>query len=345
MTYLQKDWYRDLYRIGSMHATLRVTLRTATAVGLPLIGFVLAGNAPGGTAAGATALFVTLSDIGHTRRSRAGTMLAALIAILLGGTIGHEFGRTAYAAEILVLLAAFVAGWVSNSHPGLAAVARYGAVATAAGVSMHPLSAQVYIAVVAGGASALAVAFASWKLSDIPIEDNAMDWRVGVRRALAGVGAGPRFALCYAGAAALALLAADGLGVRNPYWATLTTIMVMRREGLASLSLTLQYMAGTLVGIPIAELLFRTSDQPVVIASLATLAAASFRAGFALNPAFGFSAITVFLLMVIDLAASSGGAASHLLAVRLYDVGVGCAIALLGTIAASGGKPKLAASG
>lgn len=342
---MQKAWYRDLYKIGSIHATLRVTLRIAVAVGLPLLGFVLADNGAAGIAAGATALFVTLSDIGHTERSRAGTMLAALIAILLGGTIGHEFGHTTYTAETLVLLAAFVAGWVSNSHPGLAAVARYGAVATAAGVSMHPLSAKVYVAVVAGGITAIAVAFASWKLFDTPIEDNAMDWRVGIRRAVAGVGAGARFALCYGGAAALALLAADRLGVSNPYWATLTTIMVMRREGTTSLSLTLQYMVGTLIGIPIAELLSRTSDQPVIVALLATLAAASFRAGFALNPALGFSAITVFLLMVIDLGTQGAGAGSHLVSVRLYDVGVGCVIALLATIAASGGATKARKSG
>jgi uncharacterized membrane protein YccC len=173
-------------------------------------------------------------------------------------------------------------------------------------------------------------------------DQNPMDWRAGLRRALAGTGSGPRYALCYAGAAALALLLAEQLGVTNAYWATLTTIMVMRREGMESLGLVLHYMAGTLVGIPIAGLLFHLVDQPITIALLATAAASSVRVALSLNPALGFVAFTVFLLLDIDLGLQHAAAPPHLLAVRLYDVTIGCVIALLATLAASVGRPRLA---
>jgi uncharacterized membrane protein YccC len=195
-------------------------------------------------------------------------------------------------------------------------------------------------ALLAGGFWAIAAAFAAWKLSGLPADVNHMDWRAGVRRALASADAGPRYAVCYAGAAALALFFAAGLGVTNAYWATLTTIMVMRREGVASLTLVIHYMVGTLVGIPIAYALYHGIQQPVAVALLATAAAAGSRVGIALNPAIGFAAFTVFFLLIIDLALSHSGAPQHLLSVRLYDVTVGCVLALIGTMAASLGTGR-----
>ena len=131
-------------------------VRVALAVGLPMIGFTLAGQPLAAVAAGATAMFVTLCDVGRTTPSRAGMMLLGTAAILLGGVAGDKFGGSTGIDDALVIASAFVAAWVSNSQPGLAVVARYGAVATAAGVGMqisNPLAAG---AVVAGGLWSLA---------------------------------------------------------------------------------------------------------------------------------------------------------------------------------------------
>jgi fusaric acid resistance family protein len=335
-------WYAKLFQIGSAPLALGLTLRAAVAVGLPLIGFAAAGHLKAGVVGGATAMLVTLSDIGTKRGARIATMSAALCAILVGGTIGDKFGITTYADETLVLLAALIAGWVSSSHPAIATVARFGALATAAGVGMHLDDTAAYPAIVLGGLAAIASAIAMWNLMGLPPDENAMDWRAGLRRALAGTGAGLRFAICYAGAAALALLTAQHLGVTNAYWATLTTIMVMRREGLESIGLVVHYMVGTLLGIPIAALLFHAVDQPLAIALLATAAAASVRVALSLNPGLGFTAFTVFLMLDIDLALRHGAEPTHLLAVRLYDVTIGCAIALLATFAAGARLKRLA---
>jgi hypothetical protein len=335
-------WYTDIFRIGSAPLAAAVTIRSAIAVGIPLIGFVVSGHNTAGVVGGATAMFVTLSDIGTRRWLRLLTMFAALGAILLGGTVGDVLGATPYAKEAVVLLAAFIAGWVASSHPAIATVARFGALATAAGTGMHISDPAVYPAIIAGGVCAILCAVAMWSLLGLPPEENAMDWRAGLRRALAGADTGPRFALCYAGAAALALFTADHLGVTNAYWATLTTIMVMRREGLESFELVVQYMLGTLIGIPIAAVLVDTLAQPLAIAVFATAAGASARIALALNPALGFTAFTVFLLLIVDLALAHADAPGHLLAVRFYDVAVGCGFALIGTLAASTGRPRMA---
>jgi hypothetical protein len=340
---MHDQWYTNLFKIGSAPLALAVTLRTAGAVGVPLIGFAAAGHMAAGVIGGATAMLVTLSDIGTKRGSRIATMSATLAAILIGGTIGDKFGITTYADETIVLLSALLAGWVSSSHPAIATVARFGALATAAGVGMHMAGPGSYPALILGGLLAIASAIAMWSLLGLPPDENPMDWRASLRRALAGTGAGPRFALCYAGAAALALLTAQHLGVSNPYWATLTCIMVMRREGMESLGLVVLYMVGTLVGIPIAAVLFQLIHQPLVIAVLATTAAALVRVGLALNPGLGFTAFTVFLLLAIDLAFQHERVLHHLLAVRFYDVTIGCAFALFGTLAAGAGRAKMPA--
>ncbi len=329
------SFYRDVFGIAPGPLSLILFARVALAVGVPLIGFTWAGEPVAGVVGGAVAMFVSLCDVGVTRRGRVGTMLLGLLAIAGGGVVGDRFGGSMPVDMGLVLVATFVAGWVSNSHPGLAVVARFAALATVAGVGMQLTDPVAALAMLAGGACAIASAWASWAVFRLPPDKDFMDWRAGLRRALAGAGAGPWFALCFALTAAASLAAAASLGVNRPYWATFTVIMTMRREGTVSYRLTAQYMAGTLLGIPIAYALSHGVAAPVLVALLATLAAASARLGMAINPGLGFAAFTVFLMLVIDLALHGAGAPLPLLAARLYDVAVGCALAMAGTLVAS----------
>jgi hypothetical protein len=108
-----------------------VVVRVALAVGIPMIGGVSLGRPRAAIAGGATALFVTLSDVGETPQVRLATMFAGWVAIVAGGTLGHLLGDTPYSREIVVLLCAIVAGWASGSQPGVAVVTRFFAVAVA----------------------------------------------------------------------------------------------------------------------------------------------------------------------------------------------------------------------
>jgi hypothetical protein len=329
-------WYRDLYKIGSAAGAAAVVFRVALAVGIPMIGGVYLGHPHAGVAGGATALFVTFSDIGQTPRIRLSTMVAGWAAIVAGGTLGHFLGATPYGREIAVLLCALVAGWASGSHPGVAAVTRFFAVAAAAGTGMHFGDSDVMLSVALGGSTAFASAFLVWGWFRIPSDDNLMDWHAGVRRACRGTDAGIRFTVCYGAAAAVALFAASSLRVNDSFWATLVVIMVMRREGIASLELAIHYAVGTIIGVLLGAAILRLGESAVTLAVLATLVAALARVGMAINPALGFMAFTMFLLFAVHaILAGDGGSAPHLLETRLYDVTVGCVIALLGTLAAT----------
>ena len=323
-----------LFKIAPGPVSLLLFVRVALAVGLPLVGFTLAGQPVAAVAGGATAMFVTLCDVGSTRSGRTKMMLLGLLAILVGGVAGDKFGGSTGIDEVLVIASAFVAAWVSNSQPGLATVARFGAVATAAGVGLQITNPQAVSAIVAGGLGAIGVGLLIAWLAALPADKDDMDWRAGLRRALDGADAGPRFAICAALTAAVALFAAQSLGVNRPYWATLTVILVMRREGMVSLKLTIHYLAGTLLGIPLAALLWQLAGSQVSIALLATVAAASSRLGMALNPALGFACMTMFMVLVSDLARHDPAGPAPLVAARLYDVALGGALAIVGTLLA-----------
>jgi Fusaric acid resistance protein-like len=332
---MRRIWYRDLYRIDSVVAVRSVIVRVLLAVGVPLLGGVLLGHRSAAVAGGATALFVTLSDIGSSARARLGTMFAALLMILAGGALGHMIGDTPYTREAVVLGCALLAGWASVAHPGIAVVTRFFAVAAAAATGMRFADPDVLASVVVGGISAFASAVLVWRLSGMPPQENVMDWRAGVRRAFYGSGAGLRFAFCYAAAAAVALFAAGFLRVKEPFWATLVVLMVMRREGLVSFELTIHYVLGTILGVVIGAVALRYGQAPLTLAVLATLVAAFARVGFAINPSLGYMAFTMFLLFVTHLGASGAAALPHLLETRLYDVCVGCILALAGTLLAT----------
>jgi uncharacterized membrane protein YccC len=163
-----------------------------------------------------------------------------------------------------------------------------------------------------------------------------MDWRAGVRRACLGTDAGVRFTVCYGAAAAVALFAASSLRINDSFWATLVVIMVMRREGISSLELTIHYAVGTIAGVLLGAAILHLGESAITLAVLATLVAAWARVGMTISPALGFMAFTMFLLFAVHaILASDGGLAPHLLETRLYDVTVGCVIALVGTLAAT----------
>lgn len=317
-------------------AVLRVIAATGLAA---LFGFRL-GGALGGVVASATAMLVTLGDVGATRRSRVGNMILATTALAAGGILGSIVGGTTYADEAVVLAAALVSGWVATSHPGISLDARNFAMGTAVGAGIHFTAPALIGFAFAGGVIALAAAFASWRIGGLPPQVDVMDWRAGIRRALAGEGSGARFAACYALSVAAALLAADLMHVNEPYWAAMVVIAVMRREGRVSLRINAQYMAGTLAGVAIAALVAHVFSGPVALIGIGCVFAALARPGLALHPTVGFAGFTVFFVLLIDVGLKALGLGGNVFTARIYDTLVGCGLAAVGTLIAGRVAPE-----
>ena len=126
-----------LFKIAPGPVPVGVAVRVACATGIPILAGMAVGDVAAGVIAASCALLTTMADIGTTYRARIGTMAAAMVAMVIGGTIGARYGGTTGTAEATILAAALVAGWVSGSHPGIGAVARFYAVATAVGAGLH----------------------------------------------------------------------------------------------------------------------------------------------------------------------------------------------------------------
>ena len=248
--------------------------------------------------------------------------------------MGALFGGTTYADEILVFLSAFTAGWVSASHPGIAAVARFCAVATAVGAGMQFTNPGIVLATLAGAAIAIASAFLIWWLFGLPAEDNLVDWRAGLRRALGGDRSGSPLCDLLCNDRLRCPLRSRIARSKPPVLGDVAVLIVMRREGTVSLRIIVQYMIGTLAGIFAAAFIVHLVPVLPVIALIAVACAASGRIGLALNPALGFMGFTAFFMLAIDVALQGQASHVHLLSTRLYDVAIGCVLALLGTLVA-----------
>jgi hypothetical protein len=82
--------------------------------------------------------------------------------------------------------------------------------------------------------------------------------------------------------------------VHDPYWATLLIPMVMRREGITSIELTIHDAAGTSAGVVVAWVILRGMEIPLWLSVLATGTAASARMGIAVNPSLGYMSFTMY---------------------------------------------------
>ncbi len=326
-------WQRELFTLGSARFRMPVALRFACVAGLPLCaGLALDARGPAVIATFA-ALLIALCDVGYTHRARLVTMACGAVAIVAGGAIGAHFGGHPYAHETLVTVAALAVGLLSGPHPASSTVARFFALAVVVGAGVQWLSDAYFVACAGGAACALTVTALLWAL--LPRDRTSpQDWRTRIDTAFAFDRPDVRFALALACAAAAALFAANLLALHRPYWAAVTVLMVMRREGTESLRLTLHYAVGTLLGLVVAAAIVALEPPLAALAAVAVGAAAVIRIALAINPSLGFSAFTVFALLLIEVALPHAGFSWTLWSTRAYDVAVGCALALAGTLLA-----------
>jgi hypothetical protein len=321
-------------RLNQGRGPWHTAARAALATGLPLLGGTLAGQPQLAAAAGSTALLVSLSDIGRSPHLRLVAMAVTLTAIASNCAFVAHFGSGSLADRALVVACAFAAAALGGSAPGLAIAARFAAMAALSAVGLHADQPGTLPAVLSGGAWALLLTWAAWRLWPDEADTEMLDWRTHLWPALRSARSGWRFALCAALTALAAVLLGERLHLNHAYWATLTVVMVMQREGLVSLRLLLHTIAGTLLGVVGADLLWHLCGTPLTVALATTLAAALTRLGFAHSPALGVAGFTAFVVLVIDLGQRPFADPASLLWARLVDVGLGALLALLGTLLA-----------
>lgn len=137
------------------------------------------------------------------------------------------------------------------------------------------------------------------------------------------------FAVVLALAVPLAFLISAATGQQKPYWAMLALVLVLRVDFLSSRKLMVERFLGTVLGVTVAALYAAFLPGHVALMIGLVLAALARWPAQQRHGALGVGAITAFVMLMIELIASSKGQALSLFEARVIDTAIGCGVALL----------------
>jgi len=328
-----KELLADQLRDTRLHWLLGV--RFLIACGVPPIFALMLGRPLAGVIGAVGALFPMLADIGGSPRQRLTLMLATSLFMTAGLVVGSIAAGDFWGSLLLIAAAAFTAAWVSDMHRILELISRFGAVSLVigAGAGVHdPGAAACFLG---GGVFACVVVLVGHLIREVEDLQPLPTWSDGVRLLLSGKSvAGLRFAACYTAVAVVAVTATQALGVHRGFWVTITVLLVMRPDGPKSLEFILQRLVGTAGGIAVAAMVVEFGHNAWVLLAWSLLFAFFAPVGLKRNYALGVGLITAMVMVLLDLALLHQGGDRPLLWVRLVDTGIGCILALCGTVAA-----------
>jgi uncharacterized membrane protein YccC len=145
----------------------------------------------------------------------------------------------------------------------------------------------------------------------------------GWQRIRAGQTVGLRFALCYGIVAAIALAGSSLLGISKPFWVTITTLVVMKPNSRATVQRTVQRVVGTLIGVLVVGAIIQLTQNPTILIICIILVAPFIPLGLATNYTICCIAVTVLVMVMIDLLTLAHGGDLVLLPVRFYATAIG----------------------
>jgi uncharacterized membrane protein YccC len=160
-------------------------------------------------------------------------------------------------------------------------------------------------------------------------------FRDNVSRAVNGNNNGWRYPLVYSVGIVGGLLLGVVLGTGKPYWVAITIMMTMRPDASLNLIRSVQRIGGTLIGVAIAGIIVHFIHELWWITLVVLLLGLTLPHGIPMNYGLHCTLIALFvLLLFITASVQYGNDDSGLLRERVYDVILGCVIALIGTVLA-----------
>ncbi|HWE76531.1 MAG TPA: FUSC family protein [Stellaceae bacterium] len=340
----------DLVRYHGQALLWDRACRGALAVAGPTILGVALASPELGLIATLCALWAWMNDLGGELHDRLINMATSGDAIIIGGILAVIAGGS-YGAELGVLfICSIVIGWVHNTSRGLENAARCMGFSFVIAVSLDLTSWYLILPVIGGSAWAMLVAWVDNQLRRQYAVETGASVRTGLHHIRGEHASDWRFGLRYAIAAALGLGLAIHFGATHAAWVTITTLAVMRPNDSESVQLVLQRAFGTLVGVGIALAIVSLSHNAWHLTFAAIALAFLVSPGMIWQRWSGFAAITAMALVLLDMALLTQGGDRPLLSERIYDTGLGCAVALMTTwvifpnrwkrAAAQGTKPR-----
>jgi hypothetical protein len=304
-------------------------LRGGFAVSASFVIFCLFGEIEAAVVSALFTNLLCLNDKAKTLRARLWVMgTGAFLSACAAATGTLIAGNDAVILLTVFALASF-AGFVHGTLPGVEAIPRYAIVCLVAAAYLPVGSAASLVPIIAATGFAIVGV-----LIDHRIRHGARSPRID--RANAAVTyPGPRFSIAYGTAAVCAL----GIGLvsaqTRPYWATITTLLVMQPDRRANMVRVIQRLGGTILGVVLAFAIVHslpTSMRPFVLFALAIGLPFLWPYGFDKNYGMGVALLSLWILLLIDIVVPPEDLAVPLFFARLADTAIGCAVALGGSL-------------
>jgi hypothetical protein len=278
------------------------------------------------------ALVTVIASYGVDNGGPAALRLAWMAAVGIGILAGAGIGSLVAASHGLTI-AAFAFGGVvyalsESGHQATLTLARFFCFGLAIG-ALYMQIAPLDVAVVFGFVLFAWAVSAGWdlvsgrrrpaELPALPEIFQAMHARLLERWT---------FAVVLALAVPVTFLVSNAMGQQKPYWSMLALVLVLRVDFHSSRKLMMERFAGTVLGVTIAALYAALLPQHIPLMIGLVLAALARWPAQQRHGALGVGAITAFVMLLIELVASSRGQALILFEARVADTAIGCGVAL-----------------
>ena len=315
-------------------------VRYTLSIGAPLV----IGSATGMLRYGVVALIgsmyvVNVANVDARPKDRLLATLAGSVLITGCAQLGSVLSHSPEMIVLGVLVLGTIAGWLHSAHAALEIMVRFavlgflfGALQLAAfDTQLIPVDESIVFVFLIGGLwTATVLAIQHWLLGSNPL-DGAPDLREGWKRIQSKQTAGLRFALCYGMVATIALGGSFLFHLPRPFWVAATTLLVMKPDSRATVQRTSQRIVGTLIGVLLVEEIITSIHDPNLLIACILLAAPLIPIGLARNYTLCCAAITVLVMVMIDLLTLNQGGDRELLPVRFYATLIGCVLTAMGT--------------
>jgi len=318
------------------------------AIGVPVIVAVLRGQPEAAQLGAVFGLTLAFADNDKDLPRRLRLLFVDGAAVAAGAVAGYLARGTAAVLWPLFIIIAFATGLSARRGRETLIVVRNVAMAFAVAgtlLSFDPRDIWYPLGVLVLNAAARALD--SWWFGPLPLVTAAPMQRPS------GHGGWLRFACAYASASTLAMWIGGSLDPTHRSWIVITTLLVMLPDANASYRRIVERIAGTFAGVAAAWAITVVTHSPIAL-SLTILVVAPFvphhvGARYWLHTAL----IALVIMLAYDLAelgaqnaqATGPEAMADLLMERMRDILLGCAMALVGTVAAFPRDPKIEGSG
>lgn len=298
-------------------------------IGIPITAGVVMRQVQPTLIAAVAGMVLSFADNDGPLSGRLRLLLFDVAAISMAGLISHVSAGTPPLHWVLLAAVTFATGLAAGGGREPVIIGRHSAIAfiVAAAYPAFAISALIYL----GGA--VLVNVASRSVDHLLFGPLPLLPQVPMQKP-ASYGGWFRFALAFATTAVAGMWIGDRLGEQHGYWVVITTLMVMQPDAIASSMRIIQRIGGTVAGVAVAWGIALAVHSQIAIYAAIMVVAPLIPHHLTQRYWLHTGLIALLVLLAFDLAQFNSQGMGRLPLERIQDIFIGCALALLGTMAA-----------